>query len=173
VGAYPPEARSGLSRTAPRLFGRILFISVAVVSYAVDRITKLLVEQQLRVGERVDVLGDVLQLRHVRNRGIAFGLFSDAGVLVVIATLLVGALLFFFLLKVEPDDLFTLAGGAFITGGALGNLVDRIQYQYVIDFIHLPRWPTFNVADICITLGVASVLLGQLLELRRTKDVTT
>lgn len=152
------------------MLGRILFISVAVGSYVVDRVTKLLVEQQVRVGERIDVLGDVLQLRHVRNRGIAFGLFSDAGILVVLATLLVGALLFYFLTKVEPDDLFTLVGGAFITGGALGNLVDRIQYQYVIDFIHLPRWPTFNVADICITLGVVSVLLGQFVTLRREGD---
>jgi signal peptidase II len=70
------------------------------------------------------------------------------------------------MLHVEPEDTLTIAGGALITGGALGNLVDRVQYRYVIDFIHVPRWPTFNVADIAITVGVALVLLAQVIALR-------
>lgn len=144
------------------MIGRVLFVLVAVTSFMADRISKLLVQQQMRVGERIPVLGDVLELRYVQNRGIAFGLFADAGVLVVIATLLVGVLLFAFMLRIEPDDLPTLVGGGLITAGALGNLVDRVQHGYVIDFLHLPRWPTFNVADVCITLGVASVLVAQL-----------
>jgi signal peptidase II len=148
-------------------FGRILFVIVAVASFALDRLTKLLVEQQLRVGEQVSVIGDLLQLRHVRNRGIAFGLFSDAGMLVVVGTLIVGVLLFVFMLRVQPDDLLTITGGALITGGAMGNLVDRVQYHYVVDFLHLPSWPTFNVADVCITVGVVLVLLAQLVAMRR------
>lgn len=146
--------------------GRILFVVVAVVSFVADRVAKLLVVDNIAVGERIDVFGEWLQLRHVHNRGIAFGLFSDAGSLVVIGSLLVGVLLFVFLLRVEPEDLLTVVGGALITGGALGNLVDRVQYRYVIDFLHLPNWPTFNVADIAITLGVATVLIAQLLAMR-------
>lgn len=146
--------------------GRILFVVVAVVSFVADRVTKLLVQQRMEVGDRIEVVEGLLQLRYVQNRGIAFGLFSDAGMLVVAGTLLVGVLLFFFMLRVEPDDLLTILGGALIAGGALGNLVDRVQYRYVVDFLHLPNWPTFNVADISITLGVASVLLAQLLAMR-------
>jgi signal peptidase II len=149
------------------VLGRILFVVIAVVAFLVDRVAKLVVDRELRVGEQVDVISGVFALRHVRNRGIAFGLFSDAGMLVVVGTLLVGVLLFVFLLRVEPTDLLTICGGALITGGALGNLVDRIQYHYVIDFLHVPRWPTFNIADVCITVGVACVVLAQLIAMRR------
>ena len=145
---------------------RILFVVVAVLSFAIDRVTKLLVQEELQPGEHVRVFGEWLQLRYVENRGIAFGLFSDLGLVVVFGTLVVGGLLLFFMLHVEPEDLLTVAGGALITGGAFGNLVDRVQYRYVIDFIQLPRWPTFNVADIAITLGVIAVLAAQVVAMR-------
>lgn len=148
------------------MIARVLFVVIAVVAFALDRLTKVLVEQRLQIGERVQLVPDVLDLRHVRNRGIAFGLFSDSGSLVVGGTLVVGALLFLFLLRVDPEDLLTVVGGALITGGALGNLVDRVQQGYVTDFLHLPHWPTFNVADSCIVVGVALVVLSQLLAIR-------
>lgn len=147
--------------------GRILFVVVAVLAFVVDRAAKVAIQGSLEVGERVSVIGDLLELRHVHNRGIAFGLFSGAGSIVVVGTLVVGILLFVFLLRVEPEDRLTILGGGFITGGALGNLADRLAYRYVIDFIHVPRWPTFNVADIWITIGVAFVLLAQLVAIRR------
>ncbi len=147
--------------------GRILYVVVAVAAFVADRITKLLVQDRITVGERISVVGDLLELRHVHNRGIAFGLFSGAGSIVVAGTLIVGILLFVFLMRVEPSDRLTILGGAFITGGALGNLVDRVQLGYVTDFIHLPNWPTFNVADIWITVGVVLVLLAQLVAIRR------
>lgn len=145
---------------------RIIFVFLAVVSFAIDRVTKVLAQEELAPGERVRVVGEWLQLRYVENRGIAFGLFSDLGLIVVFGTLVVGGLLFFFMLHVEPEDRLTIAGGGLITGGALGNLVDRVQYRYVIDFIQVPRWPTFNVADIAITVGVALVLLAQVIAMR-------
>lgn len=147
--------------------GRILYVVVAVAAFVADRITKLLVQDRIEVGERIELVGTLLELRHVHNRGIAFGLFSGAGSIVVAGTLIVGILLFVFLLRVEPEDRLTILGGAFITGGALGNLVDRVQLGYVVDFIHLPNWPTFNVADIWITVGVVLVLLAQLVAIRR------
>lgn len=146
--------------------GRILFVVLAVTCFALDRVTKMLVETNLALGEQVRLVGDLLQLRHTRNSGIAFGLLADAGRVVVVGSLLVGVLLFVFMLRVRPTDYLTICGGALITGGALGNLVDRLQYHYVVDFLHLPSFPTFNVADVCITFGVAAVLLAQLLELR-------
>lgn len=149
------------------MIGRIAFVVIAVAAFTLDRITKLLVESRIQLGERIEVVGDLLQLRHVRNRGIAFGLFSDAGSLVLAGSLVVGVLLFVFLMRVEPGDLLTIVGGALVAGGALGNLYDRVQYRYVIDFIHLPNFPTFNVADIAITCGVVLIVLGQLRDMRR------
>ncbi|MCB0877504.1 MAG: signal peptidase II [Thermoleophilia bacterium] len=145
------------------MVGRILFVVVAVAAFAIDRVLKLVVQDQLDVGEYRQVLGDLLQLHHVQNPGIAFGWLSGAGGLVVVGSLVVGVLLFTFMLRVDPDDLLTVIGGALITGGALGNLVDRVQHSYVTDYLQLPNFPTFNFADACITVGVIMVLLAQLL----------
>lgn len=148
--------------------GRILFVIVAVVSFFADRIAKVLVQSSIGVGERLPFIDGLLELRHIHNRGIAFGMFSGAGSIVVVGTVLVGVLLFVFLLRVEPEDYLTIVGGALITGGALGNLVDRVQYRYVIDFLHFEfvDFPTFNVADVWITIGVVLVLLAQLVAIR-------
>lgn len=171
MGAHARQARPGLSTGGlgggGRVKGRILFVAIAVVTFAIDRVLKVLVQERLAVGERVQLVEGVLQLKHVHNRGIAFGLLSGAGGLVVIGSLVVAALLFTFLLRVEPSDLLTVTGGALITGGAIGNLVDRVQLGYVVDYIDLPRFPTFNAADVWITTGVVLVLVAQLVAVRR------
>jgi signal peptidase II len=89
---------------------------------------------------------------------------------VLFGSVIVGVLLFVFLMRVHPADYVTITGGALVTGGALGNLYDRIQYRYVIDFIHATHWPTFNVADVCITVGVLLIVFGQLRDMRHPSD---
>ena len=158
--------------TRHHVIGRIAFVVVAVLAFGIDRVTKLMIDAELVLGERVGVVGDVFELRYVRNTGIAFGLLADRGPLVLAGSLIVGVLLFVFLLRVHPDDLLTIIGGALVTGGALGNLYDRIQYRYVIDFLHFPQIPAFkvfNVADICISVGVVLIVIGQVRDIRRSE----
>ncbi|MBC7459848.1 MAG: signal peptidase II [Thermoleophilia bacterium] len=146
---------------------RFLFVFVAVAWFLLDRYTKLRVVSELKLYERHEVWGDVFAIHSTRNYGIAFSLFANAGSLVVIGTLIVGALLFYFMTRVDPNDLLMVLGGSLITAGALGNLVDRVKDGYVVDFLQFPRFPTFNVADVGITVGVALVLLSQYLTMRR------
>lgn len=141
---------------------RLLFVVIAVASFVFDRAAKLWVRQDLLVGERLNLYGDTVALHHVHNRGVAFGMLAGMSGIVVIGSLIVGVLLFTFLLRVDPADWITTVGGALITGGALGNLVDRIEQGYVTDYISVASFPTFNVADVCITIGVCFVLFGQL-----------
>lgn len=145
---------------------RLHFIVVAVIAFALDRIAKVLVREEMQVGERIELVGSLLALQHVHNPGIAFGMFAGMGGIVVIGTLVVGVLLFTFLMRVEPEDRLTLFGGALITGGAIGNLVDRVEQGYVTDYINVPNFPTFNIADMCITIGVIMVILAQLVAIR-------
>ena len=148
---------------------RVLFVVITVVWFVLDRYTKLRVVSELRLHESHEVIKDVFEIHSTRNYGIAFSLFSNAGSLVVIGTLVVGALLFYFMTRVDPNDMLMVVGGALITAGALGNLVDRVKDGYVVDFLQFPRFPTFNVADVGITIGVVLVLLSQLIDMRRER----
>jgi signal peptidase II len=129
---------------------------VAVVTVAADQAVKALVRSTIDRGDEIElILG--LQLVNVRNRGIAFGLFSDGGILLVLFAIaaLIALLIFFASHRDRP--LVWLPTGLLI-GGATGNLIDRTREGGVTDFIDLPWWPAFNVADIAITFGVLSLL---------------
>jgi signal peptidase II len=141
-----------------------IFVAIAIGVFVLDRILKIIVVDQMQVGDRHVLIDPVLELRYVQNPGIAFGLLAGHGPIVLGASLIVGILMVIVLLRIEGNDRWTLFGGALITGGAFGNLVDRIQQSYVVDYIHLPNWPTFNAADIAIVSGVVCVLVGQLLQ---------
>jgi signal peptidase II len=129
---------------------------VAVVTVAADQAVKALVRSTIDRGEEIDlILG--IQLVNVRNRGIAFGLFSEGGILLVLFAIaaLIALLIFFASHRDRP--LVWLPTGLLI-GGATGNLIDRTREGAVTDFFDLPWWPAFNLADVAITFGVLSLL---------------
>ena len=129
---------------------------VTLVVVAADQATKALVRANVELGDRDGVLPGI-ELVHVRNRGVAFGLFADGGlVLVAIGVASVIALLAFFATHSRRPLVWLPTG--LLLGGAAGNLIDRTRQGFVTDFIDLPLWPAFNVADSCITIGVLSLL---------------
>ena len=133
---------------------RAAALTVAVV--AADQATKALVRSGVDVGHRDGVFPGV-EIVHVRNRGVAFGLFAQGGVvLVVVGIVCVTALLAFFVTHSRRPLVWLPTG--LLLGGAAGNLIDRLRDGFVTDFIDLPLWPAFNVADMAITFGVLSLL---------------
>ena len=133
---------------------RALIVAIAVI--VLDRITKAAVTSGIEVGDVHKFLPGV-QLVHVRNSGVAFGFFSRGGALVLVLTLAaLSALLVYFALRPRRALLWLPTG--LLVGGALGNLIDRVVSGSVTDFIKLPFWPAFNVADMAITFGVLALL---------------
>ncbi|MGI8902321.1 MAG: signal peptidase II [Solirubrobacteraceae bacterium] len=130
--------------------------AVLVVVLALDQATKHVLVGAIAVGqERKLLLG--IRFVHVRNSGVAFGFFSGGGALVLIFTLVaLGVLIGYFLLRSDRRLLWLPTG--MLIGGALGNLIDRLAHGAVTDFIKLPLWPAFNVADTSITFGVLILL---------------
>ena len=129
---------------------------VAVVTVVADQAVKALVRSTIDRGDAVDLfLG--IKIVNVRNSGIAFGMFSGGGaILVVFAVAALTALLIFFS-RHRDRPLVWLPTGLLI-GGAAGNLIDRVRESGVTDFIDFPAWPAFNVADMAITFGVLTLL---------------
>jgi signal peptidase II len=141
---------------------------VALVVVGLDQLVKAWVRSGLQRGEVKEVL-PFLDLVNTRNTGVAFGLFSGSGiwVTIVVALIALGALVAFFVAN-RRKALVWLPTGLLI-GGAIGNLIDRtFRDDGVTDFVKLPKWPAFNVADMAITVGV--VLLVIVLERRERTD---
>lgn len=144
-----------------------LFIILTII--AVDQASKWLVARFMPLDTVRDVIKGFFRLWHVRNSGAVWGLFSghDGGLVPGIITALAMAALLvvaFFFLRADSRSRLELAAYALILGGALGNIIDRLRLGYVVDFldayIKSQHWPTFNVADSCITIGVLLLALS-------------
>ncbi len=137
----------------------------ALLLFVIDQISKNLVVVYMYEGQKE--LLPFLNLTHVWNRGVSFGLFNNdhsAAWLLIALSLVITTFFLHWLRKVDHKKL-ALAIGAVI-GGALGNVIDRIRFDAVVDFIdfHIGNWhyPAFNVADSAIVLGIAYIVLDSL-----------
>jgi signal peptidase II len=134
-------------------------LAVAGLVVAADQASKAAVVSGLEVGERVDLFAGV-DLERVTNSGVAFGLLSDASDGIVLAVTLAALALVLGWFATDAAMPHLWIGVGLLTGGALGNLADRVRDGAVTDFIDPPLWPAFNLADIAITAGVLVLLLA-------------
>jgi signal peptidase II len=152
AGAPKPRAAS---RARAIALGRAALVVVIVVG--LDQLTKHTIAAGIGPGQTKKFL-PAINFVHVRNTGVAFGVLSGGGAVVLVFTLIALAALVGFLV-VRPERPWLWLPTGMLVGGALGNLIDRISSGSVIDFIKLPAWPAFNVADMSITFGVIALVL--------------
>ncbi len=133
----------------------------AVILFAVDQATKALVAATLPVGAEISVIGDFFEIWHVQNRGAAFSLLQGETVLFVLVTLFAFGMIAYFHRTLRGQGLWLHVLLGVQLGGALGNLVDRLRNGFVTDFLSVGigdlRWPTFNVADAAIVVGIGTL----------------
>ena len=138
---------------------------------ASDQISKLYIMQNMRLHESIPIVPNLFSLTYIRNPGAAFGLLAGSsnafrmvffGLTSVLALVLLGAIL----VRMPESDWMGRLSVAGILGGAIGNLIDRLRYGEVIDFldfyIESYHWPAFNVADSAITVGVSLMILDMI-----------
>lgn len=128
---------------------------IGAVIVAADQIIKYFVVNNLKPLGSVSVIDNQFKLTYVENRGVAFGMFNDMRwFFVVLTSVLIAAIIIFMFIKRPGGKLFYIAAGLII-GGGIGNLIDRILYGYVIDYLSLSFFsPVCNFADYAITIGV-------------------
>ena len=140
-----------------------------LIVLVLDLATKIAIDMHLSYADRIPVIPGFFYLTHVRNTGAAFGLFSDAPKVyrlvffISVSFVAVGIIISFFR-KLSPGDRLAALALGLILGGAVGNLIDRIFRQEVVDFLHFRlwrgySWPDFNVADSAIVVGVGLLVL--------------
>jgi len=140
------------------------FLTAVVSGFIVslDQATKLYVHTQIKLGEPIEVIRGFFNINYVRNAGGMFGIFSESSVWIRYTLFLLFPIFCVFLIFMMLKDTkhkLQIVALAFILGGAVGNYIDRVRFGYVIDFIdwyiHTFHWPTFNVADSFIVIGVS------------------
>lgn len=138
------------------------FISLIVgaVLVIIDQIIKYFVSAYLQPVGSVSVIDNLFSLKYVENKGVAFGMFSDMRWVFVALTSVLLAIIIFYMFKKRPKGKFFYICAALIIGGGIGNLIDRIFYGYVIDYLSLSFFPPVcNFADYCITAGTIMLVI--------------
>jgi signal peptidase II len=147
---------------------RVHYLILAAAVIVLDIWTKALVLARIDLHETIPIIPNFFQLVHVRNTGAAFGIGANASSRIVPLLLNFGAIAVFFVvvvyaLRSAVSDRLLQTGLHLILGGAIGNLLDRFRFGYVVDFLDVyvrtKHWPAFNVADSAICIGIALLFL--------------
>jgi signal peptidase II len=148
---------------------RYKYYLITILIFLIDYLTKWIVRENLKPFQPVEIIPGYLRLSYWENSGVAFGLFNDVAsawkpyILAAMAIIAV-VVIFLYSIHVPANRRLLQTALAIMSGGILGNLVDRIVRGYVVDFIdfHIHNvfaWPTFNAADSAITIGIALLLI--------------
>lgn len=134
-----------------------LFLALIII----DRITKVLTVNLLKPVDSMVLIPKVLSLTYVENKGAAFGIMQNARWIFVVVTIIILASLCVYIIKTKPQSKLFKWSAALIGAGAIGNLIDRICYGYVVDMIQATfiNFPVFNFADCCIVVGTGLLCL--------------
>jgi signal peptidase II len=128
-----------------------------------DQLSKAAVAALIGADDRIKVVGDFIQIWNAHNRGAAFSLFQGGTLLFVVVSALAFVLIGYLYRSFRGGPLWLYAVLGVVLGGVLGNLIDRLRLGYVTDFVSVGigelRWPTFNVADASIVLGIGMIVI--------------
>ncbi len=140
----------------------MLVIIVALAVFVADQLSKHWVAAAFMPGESRVLIPHIVYWTYVQNTRGAFGLFGDQAWLLIILAVAVLAIFWFSFRDIAAQSWLVRVALGGIVGGAAGNIADRLQHRYVVDFIDLRWWPVFNVADSCITIGVCLLIIATL-----------
>ncbi len=147
----------------------ILLLTLAPIWIVLDQITKKWAESTLKGSENIEVIKGYFTLRYVTNRGAAWGVFGNFRdsyriPFFILITIVATIILLYYIIKLEDNKIILLVALSSIFGGMIGNFIDRVFVRYVVDFIdwhykEVYHWPTFNIADVAISVGMGLIIL--------------
>jgi len=150
------STKAGFSKT-------VILLLTALTILVADQLTKALVVANLPVGEKAQLLGDLVEVWHAQNRGAAFSLFQGGTVVFLIVSVLSIGMVAYFHRSLRDRSPWLHVVLGIVLGGTLGNFIDRLRQGYVTDWLSIgigdTRWPTFNVADSSVVIGIGILVV--------------
>lgn len=154
----------------------MLYYLIAVFVILLDQLTKWLIVKNMFFGESIPIINNVLYITSHRNRGAAWGILQGQMWLFYAITIIVIVSIMYYLHKAAKGKRLLGTSLALMLGGAIGNFIDRVFRQEVVDFIHTYifgyNFPVFNIADSALVIGVALLIIQMLLDERGSKEKT-
>ena len=145
----------------------MLVLSLIISITLLDQITKYLIRHYLYLGNSVPVISGIFNLSYTQNTGAAFGILQGANFFLISLSIVVLVLLVIFRRSIFGDGILYRIGIGLVTGGIVGNLIDRLRLGYVVDFLDFHwktrHFPAFNVADAYICVGVGLYIIMQIM----------
>ena len=148
--------------------GKWKFISGWLAAIVIlDQLTKFIVDRSMPLHHSISIIDGIFNLTYVRNTGAAFGIFAGSAEVfrrpfLIVVSILASVFIISMMKRLAETETGLITGLSFILGGAIGNLIDRVCYGEVIDFLDVYwrnyHWPAFNIADSFITIGVGTML---------------
>ncbi len=150
-----------------------LFIAIAIGLS--DQLTKFLIQRNFALHDYITIVPGVFDLRYIQNTGAAWGMFAGGHLWLALLSVVMLAMMVIFRKSFLSDSLLDRICLGFIAGGIIGNLIDRVRLQYVVDFLDFywksHHFPAFNIADSAICIGVGLYAISQFMLVRNAKSM--
>lgn len=133
----------------------MLYLIVIILGVVIDQLVKLWVTNVLPLGGGWTVMPELLEIHYIQNTGAAWSLFDGNTMALALFSVLMELFLAGWFWKTPKEKVGERLALCLMLSGAFGNMIDRFRLGYVVDFIHLPHWPIFNIADMLLCIGAA------------------
>lgn len=152
----------------------MIYYVIVLFVIAIDQISKWLIVKNMELGTSIPIIDNVLYITSHRNRGAAWGILENKMWFFYIITVVFVVFIVFYMKKYAKTDKLLGISLSLILGGAIGNFIDRVFRQEVVDFIHVYifsyNYPVFNIADSALCIGVVLIIIQTLLEGKKAKE---
>ena len=143
---------------------------ITIIVLLLDQFIKYMINKFMEINTSIKVIPNFFSIFYVRNKGAAFSILEDSTILIIIISVIFIVILDQYIKKEKEFTKLSIISLGMIMGGIFGNLMDRIIYHSVIDYLSFGNFPVFNLADIGITIGVGLLIISEILNIRKDKE---
>ena len=137
----------------------IIVFSTAFIIVLIDQITKFLIKINFQLNQSLPLIKNIFHLTYIRNFGAGFGILQQQKWILIFISIIVIGVIFYYLDRIKDKEKFLQVIVGLVLGGTIGNLIDRVAYGFVVDFLDFRIWPVFNFADSFVTIGVIGLII--------------
>lgn len=138
----------------------IVFLIIGII--LIDQLSKFYIQETMTIGMSHPIITNVFHITYILNPGAAFGILENQRLFFIFIAIVMIFVVAYIYPKIPSNSSLLRLGVALLVGGAIGNVIDRVKFGYVVDFFDFRIWPIFNIADITIVIGVTLIIYSMI-----------